>query len=547
MSGPAQTPDFEENQSFNLLTSIWIVPIIALIISAGLVYNYYSQLGSEIKLDFLNSYGLMPNESTIRFRDVVVGKITKIELQKDGEGVTVLARMSKEAEPYLTSSAKFWIVKPQVDYSGVKGLDTLIHGAYIEMHSPNKGKLRTHFRGLEKPYREKDQGMIVHLRTKKIGNIHKGAPVYYHNLQSGNIEDIKLSADRVSIDITVFINKKYAKMVNYSTKFWHQDLVAVNMENGRLGLNLAPLTSVLLGSINFDSKFDLNYPVPPSNYIFKLYDRYTDSIREIVGGTSEEPRHYRFIFAGKVNGLHEGVQIRYQGLKLGELDKVNIMYDPKNRSMKAETYGWIDSSVFRSKDHNGTYNLENAISKGLRAELQSSNPFFGELYIALDYPSKEENATQGLVAANGVVDFPTKRDVSNEVLSKLESLLNSFSDLANDTKQPLKDLLVKLNKSADNLNALMGKDSFKNLTDDLNSTLGTINSFTQNGGELDKAIVELRKTLKTTKSVMKGYSSGSLFGKKLEAMLKEVGKTSEETKRLIEKINKKPNSLIFGD
>jgi len=123
----------------------------------------------------------------------------------------------------------------------------------------------------------------------------------------------------------------------------------------------------------------------------------------------------------------------------------------------------------------------------------------------------------------------------------------SVTSLSDDTRKPLHDLLEKLKKSADHLNGLMGKKSFQNLTDDLNTTLGGLNGFMGKSGELNQALDELRKTLRTTKKVMRGYGAGSLFGKKLEAMLKEIGKTSEESKRLMEKLNKKPNSLIFGD
>jgi paraquat-inducible protein B len=65
--------------------------------------------------------------------------------------------------------------------------------------------------------------------------------------------------------------------------------------------------------------------------------------------------------------------------------------------------------------------------------------------------------------------------------------------------------------------------------------------------KLNDAISELGKTLKTTKRVLNGYRSNSLFGKRVTEMLKEINKSSEETKRLLRKMNKKPNSLIFGD
>ena len=87
----------------------------------------------------------------------------------------------------------------------------------------------------------------------------------------------------------------------------------------------------------------------------------------------------------------------------------------------------------------------------------------------------------------------------------------------------------------------------------LSNTLGGIDGITGEKSmqeipkKLNKAIEELGKTLKTTKRVLRGYRSNSLFGKRVTEMLKEINQSSEETKRLLRKLNKKPNSAIFGD
>jgi len=215
--------------------------------------------------------------------------------------------------------------------------------------------------------------------------------------------------------------------------------------------------------------------------------------------------------------------------------------------MQGQVLGMIDLSMFEDHESNGSINLHKAVAAGLHAELKGNNPLVDTLYIDLTY-SQETNATHEiLVTRHGHTLFPTKKMVKNEILSKLDHLMASITALADENRQPLHDLLDKLKESADHLNAFMKKESFQNLTDDFNKTMGGINGFMGKSGDLNKALAELRKTLDTTKRVMRGYSSGSLFGKKLEAMLREVGRTSEETKRFIEKLNKKPNALIFGE
>jgi len=107
-----EIPQIEESSKFNLITSIWIVPFIALIIAGWLAYQYFSELGPEIKIIFPENEGLHAGQSQIKYRNVPIGTVKKIVLQKKGEGVTVIARMEKSATPYLNTNAKFWIVKP---------------------------------------------------------------------------------------------------------------------------------------------------------------------------------------------------------------------------------------------------------------------------------------------------------------------------------------------------------------------------------------------------------------------------------------------------
>lgn len=532
----ARHPKLEENRSFNIFTSLWIVPLVTLLIAGWLIYQHYTRLGPEIRIDFPSSNGLISGESLVKYRDVVIGHVTRIGIQDKGKGVKVYVRMDKEAEPFLNKTTHFWIVSPQVDYRGVRGLDTLLKGTYISMSAQRSKEAENHFIGQLEPYRSPGSGFTVRLYARRIGNIHEGAPVNYRHLRVGNIDRITLDTNTSQTHIELFIKKEYANLINTTTKFWHQDLVSLNMEGGSLALDLAPLNSVLLGSISFESQLDKPYPRPKADRIFKLYSRRSSAMKQRIGSAKVEMKPFRFVFTGDVSGLRVGTPIQFKGFEIGRIATVAFRYDPKHHGVEAEATGQIDVSNFKDNEHNATENLIMATREGLEAYLRGSNLLFDGLYVDLDY-AKEKNATGKILLKHGVFwDFPTHPHADNAVLNKLGNLLVHLSELVDESK-----------KMIANVNDLTSKKSFKNLSDDLSKTLRGFDGMMGGDGDLGKAISDLRKTLKTTKSVLKGYGSGSLFGKKLETMLKEVGKTSEETKRLIEKLNKKPNSLIFGD
>jgi paraquat-inducible protein B len=547
-----ETPQIEPQRHYALWTSIWLVPLIALLISGWLIYHHYSQIGPEIRIAFAGSDGLVAGESVVKFRDLVVGKVTRIELQPDGDGVVVVARMSKEIETYLNTDTRFWIAKPQVDYKGVSGLDTLVNGTYITMHARKGIGGVYEFRGLSKPYRSKDEGVYYHLRTHRLNNIYVGAPVHYHNLQAGVVEEVRLSENRNDIDLKIFIRHAFVDLINISTRFWYQDLVALKFEDGDVKVEVAPLLSVFTGSISFDTKLDKDYPPVEENHIFRLHNKQSDFLKHKIGGEVETPETFRMSFAGEINGLHEGAPVRYEGFKVGEIDQAHIFYNSKTHLMEADIRVTIDTSFFDDTEHNGTVNLMHAVANGLRAELKNSNPLMRSLYIDLTYPSRPDTHQQ-LVRQDGVWIFPTKKLIENKVLSQLEHLLTTISQMVDENRETLRESMRHLNTTLANIEALTGRESFRTLSDDLNRTLERFNALAGDEAigkmpdEINKALTELNTMLRTTKKVLNGYGSGSLFGKKLESMLREIGRTSAETKRLIRKLNQKPNSLIFGD
>jgi paraquat-inducible protein B len=212
-----ERPVVEESRGFNLFTSIWIVPLIALFISSWLVYQHFSKLGPEIRITFPNSGGLEAGQSVIRYRNVPIGKVTRIEIQEGGNGVVVIARMNKEAESFMNETARFWIVKPEVGYTGISGLETLLSGTYIAMYASLGKEDKQHFEGLKTPYRDITSGEYVLLSSKSVGGIRVGTPINYRNIQVGEVEHISLAVDGTSVEVVAFVKKEYAHLINITT------------------------------------------------------------------------------------------------------------------------------------------------------------------------------------------------------------------------------------------------------------------------------------------------------------------------------------------
>jgi len=576
-----ETPIIEESRGFNLFTSIWIVPLIALFISLWLVYQHFSKLGPEISITFPNSGGLEAGQSVIRYRNVPIGKVTRIEIQENGEGVVVIARMNKEAENFMNETARFWIVKPEVGYTGISGLETLLSGSYIAMYAALGKEEKQHFEGLKNPYRDITSGEYILLNSKSVGGIRVGTPINYRNIQVGEIEHISLAVDGTGVEVVAFVKKEYAHLINITTKFWFQGLANIGLKGGRLDVKLAPIISYLaFGGITFESKFDKSYPKVASNYFYRLYESEYEAESKKIGEKLRENHLFTFQFKGRISGLKKGATIQYQGFDIGEVTEVQLRYDSNTHMMEGMVAGDIDVSIFADGNKSGFENLQGAVEEGLRAQLVSVNPLVNLLFVDLVF-SKDtapvsllKNEKEGTVFPVLDIQKSSLLDELTQFTRKLNALeinglLVSAKNLVDESAQPLKASLVELEKAIKSFKNLASQttapintmvttmtNTSKNLDvtlRNLDHTLGAIDAVTTDESmkevpkNLNKAIDELGKTLETTKKVLRGYRSNSLFGKRVTQMLKEINKSSEETKRLLRKLNKKPNSLLFGE
>ena len=532
-----------EKNGFNFITSIWLVPFIALIIGGWLVYEHFSKLGPLIRIEFKNSYGLTAGQSVIKFRDVSVGKVTRIEINNKKEGVIVYARVNKDAEIFLNETTKFWIVKPEVGYSGVKGLDTLISGSYIKM-AAKKGKKRVkNFIGLDHEYVDIGEDSYYALESSFPTSVKKGTPIYYKGKQVGEVHTLDLDPITKNIIIVIKIYKKYSSLVNSSTKFWVQSLVDLKLNNNRVEFNIAPLPTLIMSGISFETSFDREYDSGVSK-IFKLYRSVADAKNIRVGLSKPQIKRFVFEFQGDVSSIDADADIMYKGFKVGELKKLKILYNKKLRNFEAKCLGEIDFANFSTSKNDGFKNFKELAKRGIVAKLEKSNLLLNRASIILT----EDNDTKFKWSKDKEYNayiFPTKDLEESGLLATLTKIAKKIEDLN------LKDSVAKINTLLDKSQAPLEK--LDKLLESSNKTILSIQKIISSkdfkgvGANLNSSLVEFKKVLKNTSKMLNSYSNNSLFGDKLDATLKELHNTTKLTNRLLYKLNKKPNALIFGE
>ena len=228
-------------QHGNRFTIIWLIPLIAAIIGAGLVIKTFRETGPTITIVFKSAEGLVAGKTEIRYKDVSVGKVQAIQLSEDLSQVMVTAEMRPEVANHLTRNAQFWVVRARVAVGEVTGINTLFSGAYIGMVPGDGGKTMHRFEGLENPPAVPRDlpGRQFQLRAEKLGSLDIGSPVYYRQVKVGRVTKVNMAEDGTAVLLEIFVESPFDEQVRRTTRFYNAS--GLNMTIGADGVRIDTL------------------------------------------------------------------------------------------------------------------------------------------------------------------------------------------------------------------------------------------------------------------------------------------------------------------
>ena len=96
------------------ISIVWLIPLVALAIGGWLVYKAYTEKGPTITIHFDEAAGVVAAKTVVRYRDVEIGKVGSVSLNKDLTGVTVTADLDKGTARLLGEETRFWVAQPEI-------------------------------------------------------------------------------------------------------------------------------------------------------------------------------------------------------------------------------------------------------------------------------------------------------------------------------------------------------------------------------------------------------------------------------------------------
>ncbi|MBF4557805.1 MCE family protein [Pseudomonas sp. p50] len=524
---PGQAPIKTRRFSVSL---VWIVPIVAVLVGISLVVHSLMQEGPTITINFKTGSGLVANKTEVKYRNVVIGHVSDVELSDDQKSVNATIKLAKQAESFTREDSQYWVVRPRIGAGGVSGIDTLLSGDYIGADIGQANGRAKNFQGLENPppitYGEPGKRFTLH--SADLGSLDIGSPVYYRKIQVGQVVAYALDADGKGVNIEVFIHSPNDTYVTQDTRFWNASGIDVSVGANGFALKTESLSSMLVGGIAFRApQYSPDDKPAPEEYAYDLFEDQQTALAPPNG----KAQYLTLRFDQALRGLKVGAPVEFLGMEFGRVVSINLDYDAKKRSFPVnvgiviypQRLGTAHTKMLKALNHDpndeaGSIRLMGTfVENGLRAQARSGNLLTGQLYIALDFYPKAEKVAFDATARP--VSIPTVPGSLEELQGKLEAMVDKINKLP-------------IERIANNLDS--------NLVE-LRKGLTQFNAKTLPG--VQNTLADVSKTLQSANSTL---AEDSPQREKLSETLDDLGRTSRSLRDLADYLGRHPESLIRG-
>lgn len=309
---PLAQPTIQATKGISIL---WTLPLLALVICGWLLYQAITNAGIEITVYFDDATGITSGKTQVMNKGIPVGLVKKLQPDIRNNQVRATIVMDRNMAEVLVEDTLFWIVRPELSAASIRGLDTIVTGAYIGIRQGLSAEERRVFNGLNStpPVSPDAPGLHLTLRTEELGSIQKSTGIYYKNIEIGKVQDYEFAPDK-SILIHVYVTPEYTDLIHTQSRFCKASGFSISGKLPHIKVQMESFSALLRGGIMVHTPKELNQsPLATNGSEFKLYKNFEDadygipltlqlaSGTDIVEGSTK--LMYRGIEAGFVKDL----------------------------------------------------------------------------------------------------------------------------------------------------------------------------------------------------------------------------------------------------
>jgi len=285
---------------------------------------------------------------------------------------------------------------------------------------------------------------------------------------------------------------------------------------------------------------------------------------------------YVTYFQQSVNGLGVGSNVKYKGVTVGKVTKVQLKFQGASEAPIVKVLYEIDTNNLLNK-YGLSINLtdrkthDKAVEAGFRAKLDFESLISGQLFIALDFYKDATPIVLHEEPNSDVFEIPPQPSDIEAILTNVTKAIGNlgsidFAALAKDVQSlvasarngidsmHLEQLGTSLNKASDSISTLFNGDQVKGA---LTSVHESFDQLTATLKSLNPAIGDLKPTIDQAKGAFTNLQKGtaelsqmlkpdSSLRYQLDSSLSEINAAAASIQQLSDFLQRHPNSVLFG-
>ncbi len=521
MSANSPEPVRAKQRKARRLNLVWLVPFLALAVTAVLLWNNTLNKGPQIELYMSSAEGIEEGKTLVKLRSVTVGRVTAVKLTDNYSKAAVTIQMAADTDDLLHSDTVFWLVKPRVENTGISGLNTLLSGSYFEMSVGSSDEMSRSFTALDEPpaVRSGMNGQVLTLTSDARKRLKNGDYVNYRGFAAGRVISSSLDFETNRIVYQIFIEDPYTKLINANTKFWISSGIDLSITGEGLQLTTDSIDNILRGGVAFDNlnddktarPLDLKHPQI-------LYPDYAAARLEAL----RSGLLYVVMLKNDLKNIAPGSGIYYHSVKIGEV--IAAPYFASLRDLfQDSSYIPVLASINLPQGDDRAYVRDLFAQKladhSLCAQAAAANILTGDNRLQLQLTGGK--CSYDIKSYRGMAVIPAQETESLQ--DKVDAVIARLDEI------DLQGISDELKKALSSTSEAM--QSFARSNDKVEQTQ-----------LLEKMVTSFESFTRATKS----YAAGSDIHQKLSEALSLLTQAMQDLKPAMAQLGQDPSSMLYG-
>ena len=539
--------------------AIWLIPIVAALITLYLGARSYSSHGPLVTISFKTAEGLNAGQTQVKYKAVTLGTVEEIVLKPDGSGVEVRVRMVSAAEPMLTTQARFWVVRARLNAANLSSLSTLVSGTYIQL-DPGKsaGVKSDSFTGFDNPpdITPDENGTLYVLKANSLGAINNGSGVYYRDMEVGQVISINADNGFDPISMTVFIRAPYDKFVRADSRFWSASGLSIKGTGDGFQVQLQSFQALMIGGVAFETpSYAESESQAPAKSEYVFYHTHQESI------ATSNAKHLDFVtyMHSSVHDLAAGSPVEIYGIPVGHVSDVRLTADQQQNQPLVRIAFDIDMEQALG-NHPSTEiidypaMMEHMVQSGMRVRVESSNLVIGQQIVSLEFVPQNDGASSSkqLPRENGALVLPSESGGLNGLTDALGDVVNKLNHI------PFEAIGANLNHLMATADRTMSGSDLQGAIHSLALTMANARDLSATAKEnatpalerLPDISAQLQQAVEHANeflgSVDNSFGAHSDFNRDARRVLEQADDAARSTRLLADYLQRHPEALLQG-